>query len=64
MSHEQEYFDALRKIARNYHPSEWFTDRNADQAYGVEGREALEMAYDNIQAEAEAAIKGRQRPKS
>lgn len=59
---EQEYFDALKAITE-YRPSEWFTDEHADKAYGVYGREALEMAYDNIQQTARGAIRGRTRPK-
>lgn len=63
MNHEQEYFDVLRKIAKDYRPSEWLTDEHAEMYYGVEGHEALEMSYDNIQSEAAAAISGRKRPK-
>ena len=57
---EQEYFDALREIA-SYRPSEWFED-HAGKAYGLPPREALEMAYDNMQQRAKDAIRGRQRP--
>lgn len=60
---EQEYFDALRLIAKSFHPSEWFTDENAEKAYGVSGHEALEMAYDNMQQTAAEAIRGQVRPK-
>ena len=60
---EREYFDALRMIAKQFHLSEWFTDENAQKKYGVSGREALEMAYDNIQQIAADAIHGRLRPK-
>jgi hypothetical protein len=63
VSREQEYFDVLRKIAREYQPSEWFED-HAEEEYGCAGDEALAMAYDNIQTEAANAIRGRQRPKS
>jgi hypothetical protein len=59
--HEQEYFDALKEIAR-YRPSEWFED-HSQKEYGLSPREALEMAYDNMQARAAAAIRGRTRPK-
>lgn len=58
---EQEYFDALKTITR-YRPSEWFED-HAEKVYGLMPREALEMAYDNIQQTASDAIRGRWRPR-
>jgi hypothetical protein len=61
-NHEQEYFDALRQIAREFHPSGWF-EANAEKVYGVSPHEALEMAYDNIQLCAASAIRSRRRPK-
>lgn len=66
MSHEQEYFDTLKRIARDYRKADWFMrdgGANAIATYGVSGEEGLQMAYENIQAEAAAAIKGRKRPK-
>jgi hypothetical protein len=62
MSREREYYDALKKIAREYKKSEWFTDDRAEKSYGLSGNQALEMAYDNMQQEAENAIRGRRRP--
>ena len=59
---EREYFDALKTITK-YRPAEWFDDEHARKEYGLEGREALEMAYDNIQQTARDAIRGRVRPK-
>jgi hypothetical protein len=59
--HEQEYFDALRRIAREYRPPEWF-EKNAEKTYGVSPDEALQMAYDNMQQTAASAIRGRKRP--
>jgi hypothetical protein len=60
MSNEQRYFDVLTRIAKNHQTAKQLL-RN-DQ-YGLEPMEALEMAYENMQAEAKAAIKGRRRPK-
>lgn len=62
VKHEQEYFDALKKIAREYRPSEWF-EAHAEKEYGLSPDEALQMAYDNMQQEAANAIRGRTRPK-
>lgn len=64
-TNEQRYYDTLKRIAQGYHPSEWFTDEHARWAYGeaISGEEALVMAYDNMQADAAAAIFGRRRPK-
>ena len=61
-SNEQRYFDALRRIAKAYDSPERIA-RTASGKYGLEAYEALEMAYDNIQGEAKAAIHGRRRPK-
>ena len=58
---EQRYFDALRKIAKAYMTTDQL-QRCAEKKYHVGYLEALEMAYDNIQAEAAAAIRGRRRP--
>jgi hypothetical protein len=65
-SSEQRYYDALYKIARKYEKSEKLLhlDEDSDDGYGISGVETLEYAYDNIQAEAERAIKGKRRPKS
>ena len=60
-SHEQEYFDALRQIAHDFHPPEWF-EKNAERAYGVSPDEALQMAYENMQRTAANAIRWRRRP--
>lgn len=61
MSNEQIYYDRLRKIARSYQTSEQLR-RNAGQ-YGLSYVEELEAAYENLQAEANGAIKGKRRPK-
>lgn len=47
----------LRRIARDYQSAEQLL-RNGEREYGISGSEALEYAYDNIQCEARAAVKG------
>lgn len=56
------YFSVLVKISKAYMTTEQLI-RRAKKEYGVEYCEALEMAYDNIQADAAAAIRGMRRPK-
>lgn len=62
-SRELVMYEALRLIAKGYHSPAWF-DANAERAYGLSPREAVEAAYENIQATAAAAIKGMRRPKA
>ena len=52
---ERRMFNVLRRISRQYWTAESLL-KHGD--CGLEGAEALEMAYENIQAEAKAAIKG------
>lgn len=59
-SNEQLYYDVLRHIAKDYRSAESII-RKPDMC--LEPIEALEYAYDNIQANAAAAIKGKRRPK-
>ena len=48
---------ALCRIAREYvSPQKLY--RDAERLYGITGIEAIEMAYENIQNEARAAVKG------
>ena len=61
MSHEQAYYDVLKKIARSYQTSDQLR-RRAGQ-YGCSHVEELEMAYENIQEEARRAIHGKRRPR-
>jgi hypothetical protein len=62
LSNEQRYFDALREIARAYaSPDE--LRRTSERRYGLDGDEAIEMAYENVKAVAVEAIRGRRRPK-
>jgi hypothetical protein len=59
-SKEQRYYDALKKIAREYMtPAQLY--RTA-KSVGLEPHEHLEMAYENIKGEAERAIYCRRRP--
>ena len=63
MTNEAIYYNALRQIARDYMSSDELR-RKAEKQYGLPFEEALEMAYDNIQADAAAAIKGKRAPKA
>lgn len=63
MTTEQNYFDTLKKIAKDYLPPEKLR-RVAEREYGLSYEEALEMAYENIQYEAKTAIQGKRRPQS
>ena len=58
---EIRYYEALREIAKNYSTTEQLR-RTAEREYGLSYHEAMEMAYDNIQATAADAIKGKRRP--
>jgi len=59
-SNEQRYYDALTTIARKYQTTDQLR-RRAGQ-YGLSHLEELEMAYENIQALANEAIKRKRRP--
>ncbi len=56
-----DYYDALRRITQ-YDSVERLRKR-AEKDYGLSPEEAIEMAYENVKAEAEQAIKGKRRPK-
>lgn len=61
-SNEQRYYDALKRIAKDYMTPAQIA-RDAAKSFGaLSAREYLEMAYENIQEEAKRAIKGRRRP--
>ena len=62
MTREQQYFDALQRIAKHYCSAATIL-ATADKRYGLEPSEALEMAYENLRDEARLAIKGHRRPK-
>ena len=59
---QQRLYDTLKKIARQYMtPAQIARDAERD-GRPLDRREYLEMAYENIQGEAERAIKGLRRP--
>lgn len=60
-ANERRYFDALRQITAYDSPER--IERTAERDWGLEPHEALQMAYDNIQGEARAALHGKRRPK-
>jgi hypothetical protein len=57
----QRYYDALKRITC-YAKPEWIR-KHGEGTWGLPGEECLEMSYENIQAEAREAIKGRRRPR-
>jgi len=58
---EQRLFDALKRITRYDSPER--LSKRAERDYGLEPYEALEMAYENVLAEARSAIRGMHRPR-
>lgn len=63
MSNEQAYFDALKAISREFQTPAQLR-RNAELHYGLPYEEVLEMSYENMQAIAKQAIRGKRRPSS
>lgn len=57
---EERFHAALVRISK-YMPPEKL-HRQAEKLYGLEGREAIEMAYENVLEEAKAALKGYRKP--
>lgn len=58
---QQRLFDVLKRIAKDYDaPSR--LHKTAEDRYGISGEEAIEMAYENVKADAARAIKGLRRP--
>lgn len=53
---ELRLFDALKRITRYNSPDE--LRRVSEKRYGLDGSEAIEMAYENVLQEARNAIKG------
>lgn len=49
--------ETLKRIAKNYQTPDYLR-RMSERQYGLDYEEALEMAYENIQSEAAAVIKG------
>jgi hypothetical protein len=58
---EQRYYDALKRIA-SYMPPDKLR-KIAARKYGLSEQEAIEFAYENVLADAAAAIKGMRRPR-
>lgn len=61
-NNEQRYYDALQRIAKDYMTPAQIA-RDANSGFGIDELEYLQYAYENIQALARLAIKGRRRPK-
>lgn len=61
-NHESLYYDTLKRIAKGYMTTDQLI-RRSERYYGLPYHEALEMVYENLQAEAAAAIRGKRRPK-
>ncbi len=59
---QQRMFDTLKRISKDYMTPDEIR-RDADNT-GLSYNEYLEMSYENIQAEAKAAVKGLRRPVS
>lgn len=60
-TNEQRYYDALKSIARKYQKPKQL--RQTAESVGLTYEEHLEMAYENVQGIADAAIRGRRRPR-
>ena len=62
MSNEQRYYDALKRISK--YDSVERLRRDHWNVWGCEHpEEVIEMAYENVIAEAKVAIRGRRRPR-
>jgi hypothetical protein len=61
LAQTQRLYDALHKIARGFLTPDQLR-RKAEKEYGLCYAEVLEMAYENMQEEAQRAIKGMRRP--
>jgi hypothetical protein len=60
-NNELVYFNALKRIAGYQSPEK--LRRASERDYGLPAEEAIEMAYENVLAEAKGAIKGKRAPK-
>ncbi len=58
---QQRMYDALKRIAHEYDAPARLHKRS-EEDYGISGEEAIEMAYENVRADAARAIKGIRRP--
>lgn len=57
---EHRFYSTLKRIAAYHSPQR--LRRRSDREYGLAFEEAIEMAYENMQSEARAALKGYRRP--
>ena len=57
---EQKLYDALKRIS-SYTPPEKLR-KTSGRVYGLDGDEAIEMAYENVIQEAKIALRGMRRP--
>ena len=62
MSNEEKFYGALKRISA-YMPASKLRAR-AEKLYGLEGNEAIEMAYENVIEEAKRALRGYRKPKA
>jgi hypothetical protein len=60
LEREQRLYDALKRITAYHSPDE--LRRVSQRKYGLDGDDAIEMAYENVLEEARHAIKGMRRP--
>lgn len=58
---EQRMYDALKRISRYQQPEN--LRAQSKRLYGLDGDEAVDMAYENVINEAKNAIRGMRRPK-
>jgi hypothetical protein len=61
VDYEARFYVALRQILAYMTPEQM--RRCAEKEYGLDHYDALEMAYENMQEEARAALKGYRKPK-
>ncbi|RRJ97841.1 hypothetical protein Ga0100231_005115 [Opitutaceae bacterium TAV4] len=59
---EQKLYNALKRISQYAPPDNM--RKHSEKAFGLDPDECIEMAYENVIAEAKAATKGMRRPKS
>lgn len=59
---ERRLYDALKRITQ-YEPPDRLR-KSAERKYGLSAEEVIEFAYENVLAEAVAAIKGMRRPRA
>lgn len=60
LERERKLYDALKRITMYDAPEK--LHKRAGKDYGLSGNEAIEMAYENVLAEAKGALKGMKRP--